>query len=51
MQVKKGDIVSRYSYNNDILFFVGSKSTSTEYSVDRLEKSPSLVEGARLEIA
>lgn len=22
MQVKKGDIVGRYSYNNDILFFV-----------------------------
>ena len=22
MQIKKGDIVGRYSYNNDILFFV-----------------------------
>lgn len=22
MQIKKGDIVSRYSYGNDILFFV-----------------------------
>lgn len=22
MQIKKGDIVSRYSYNNDIIFFV-----------------------------
>lgn len=22
MQIKKGDIVGRYSYNNDIIFFV-----------------------------
>lgn len=22
MQIKKGDVVGRYSYNNDILFFV-----------------------------
>ena len=32
MQIKRGDIVGRYSYNNDILFFVDKiiKQNKTE---------------------